>query len=262
MTGWDLKSRPAAVGPSLVLDNEVALRGQSAPGGDVGQAVRRTKVAAKDAAHPVAFAPGRWTRPAWRCNRAWAAEDGCALAEREARRGCSVSVPHTTYKVFTTQVPGFGQILWRRTVAPRLVLSGPRTTRRRRSAGGAGERRRGELVRTLGNSPADARAAAATHTLTLKNGRWTRHSAGPENSLDCGGVYLVVDNNVTFNGDPLPNCNYSAGSLLSAVWTMRGPALTLHLLGGVDAYGFDQMVWCTKSWHRIADPPSGNEMRR
>ena len=85
----------------------------------------------------------------------------------------------------------------------------------------------GDLV-ALGKSPADARAAAATHTLTLKNGRWTRHSAGPEYSLDCGGVYLVADNHVTFIGDPLPDCNYSAGNLLSAVWTMRGRDLTLR----------------------------------
>jgi hypothetical protein len=85
---------------------------------------------------------------------------------------------------------------------------------------------------------------------------------GPEYSIDCGGVYSVADDHVAFIGDPLPGCLHAAGNLLSATWTMHGADLTLHALGGADAYGFDQLLCCTNSWHRVADPPSGNEMHR
>ncbi len=75
-------------------------------------------------------------------------------------------------------------------------------------------------------------------------------------------MYSVADNHVAFTFDPLPDCHHSAGNLLSAMWTMHGSDLTLRALGGVDADSFDQLICCTKSWYRIADPPSGNEMQR
>jgi hypothetical protein len=121
--------------------------------------------------------------------------------------------------------------------------------------------RPGTLI-ALGARPVDARAAAATHTLILKNGRWSRHSVGTEYRLDCSGVYSVAGNHVAFIGDPLPDCNHAAGNRLSATWTMRGGDLAFDDLGGVEAAGFDRLVCCTNPWHRVADPPSGTELRQ
>jgi len=127
----------------------------------------------------------------------------------------------------------------------------------------------------LGIRPANARASAATHTITFKNGRWTYHSAladarrlgaqpiiGREHSLDCGGAYSVADHLVTLVADRLPNCNRPGGHQLSAVWTRRGGDLTLAAFRGVEANDFDRLVWGGSPWRRVGDPPSGTELRQ
>jgi TRAP-type C4-dicarboxylate transport system substrate-binding protein len=118
----------------------------------------------------------------------------------------------------------------------------------------------GALV-VLGIGQADARAIAATHTLTLSNGRWSRRSDGPEESLGCSGSYVVAGGRIIFVADRLLGCE-RPGDGLTLMWTLRDSELALTDGRGIEANGIDGLILASRPWHRVGDPPAGTELRR